>query len=262
MVNHGVLGPALDIFSGGISAYLWVVMIVVVFGIVGAVVWWVTKYKKKDTQWTHNLNVRIELPNGEIDEKVIIHKMRRWKHKDQRTPPLFELENPLIGSRIFVELEKYIGTTTYEVVLGNDGRLYLPTKTIMCRDKNALEVSVKHAGIDRARQQYSDRFEEMNATPTKIDALTLLKYGLYATAIIVILILGITGIKAWGERASYDAAAADAQVRSWEIMGEVMISIESVLNTQALLIPDIKSIYGNNLQSAIENSKEELNQST
>ncbi len=42
---------------------------------------------------------------------------------------------------------------------------------------------------------------------------------------------------------------------------EVMISIESVLNTQALMIPDLKEIYGNNIQSAIKNKKEELNQS-
>lgn len=261
MATEGTFGPALDIFAGGISAYLWIVMIVVVLGIVAAVIWWVTKFKKKNSQWTHNLNVRIELPNGEIEEKAIIYKMRRWKHKDQKTPPLFELEKPLLGSRIFVELEKYIGTTTYEVVLGNDGRLYLPTITRMCKDKNALEVSVKHAGIDRARQQYSDRFEQMNATPSRIDALTLLKYGLYATAIIVILILGITGIKAWGERASYDAAAAEAEVESWRTMEEVMTSVESVLNTQALLIPDIRELYGKNLQSSIESAKQKLNQS-
>lgn len=253
--------PALEIFAGGISGYFWIVMVMVVIAIVGAAAWWGSKYKKKNTQWTHTLNVRIELPNGEIEEKISVHKMRRWKHKDQKTPPLFELEKPLIGSRIFVELEKYTGATTYEVVLGKDGRLYLPTKTMMCRDSNALKVSVKHAGIDRARQQYSDRFEQMNATPSKIDVLTLLKYGLYATAIIVVLILGITGIKAWGDRASYDAAAAEAEVRSWETMQEVMASIESVLNTQALLIPDIKSIYGNNLQGSIESAKQELNQS-
>jgi len=262
MATEGSFGPALDIFAGGISGYLWIIMTLVILGIVGIVAWWVTKYKKKDTQWTHTLNVKIELPNGELDDKVIVHKMRRWKHKDQKTPPLFELEKPLIGSRIFVELEKYTGATAYEVVLGKDGRLYLPTKTVMRRDKNALEVSVKHAGIDRARQQYSDRFEQMNATPSKIDVLTLMKYGLYASIIIVVLILGITGIKSWGDRASYDAAAAEAEVRSWETMQDVMTSIESVLNTQALLIPDIKTIYGNNIQGAIGAAKEELNQST
>lgn len=253
--------PAVEIFSGGLgflTRFWWVFAALVVIGIVGAVLWWISKYKQKNGQWTHKLNVKIELPNGEIDSKEIIFNMRRWKHKDENTPPLFELEKPLIGSRIFVELEKYSGATSYEVVLGNDGRLYIPTKITMNKDDNALEVSVKHAGIDRARQQYNNRFEQMNATPSKIDVLTLMKYGLYASAIIVVLILGITGLKAWGDRASYDASAAEAEVRSWEMMEEVMISIESILNTQALMIPDLKKIYGNNLQSAIKNQKEIL----
>jgi len=255
------LEPAKNIIAGGFSAYFWIVAVLAVLGIVGAVIWWVSKYKKKNGQWTHTLNVMIELPNGEIDQKPVIHKMRRWKHKDENTPPLFELEKPLIGSRIFVELEEYTGPTSYTIVLGKDGRLYIPTKTVMSKDGKALEVSVKHAGIDRARQQYNNRFEQMNATPKKIDALTLMKYGLYATAIIVVLILGITGIKAWGERASYDASAAEAEVRSWEMMDEVMTSIESVLNTQSLLIPDLKELYGNNLQSAIKTQKIALNSS-
>lgn len=258
------IDSASGIFSSGFDGvlkYWWVLAILAVLGILAAVLWWAGKFKKKNTQWTHKLKVKIELPNGEIDPKESVFKMRRWKHKDEKTPPLFELEKPLIGSRIFVELEEYSGPTTYTVILGIDGRLYIPTKTIMCRDKNALEVSAKHAGIDRARQQYNARFEQMNATPSKIDALTLLKYGLWATALIVLLVLGITGIKAWGDRASYDASAATAQVRSWEVMEEVMIAAESLLNTQALLIPDLKELYGQNLQSAIKSQKLDLNQS-
>lgn len=251
-----------SIFGGALTSvfqYWWVILLFSVIGIGAALAWWFTKYRQKNSQWTHRLNVKIQLPNGEIDPKIIIFKMRRWKHKDEITAPLFELEKPLIGSRIFVELEKYSGATSYEIVLGNDGRLYLPTKITMSKDKTALEISVKHAGIDRARQEYNNRFEKMNATPSKIDALTLMKYGLYASAIIVVLILGITGLKAWGERASYDAAAAEAEVRSWETVKEVMTSIESVLNTQALIIPDLKILYGNNLQGAIKNQKEALN---
>lgn len=259
-----LVDSASNLFSsglGGILKYWWIVLALAVIVIIGVILWLISKYKQKNGQWTHKLNVKIELPNGEIDSKVTVINMRRWKHKDENTPPLFELEKPLIGSRIFTELEKYSGTTAYEVVLGNDGRLYIPTKILMSKDKNALEVSVKHAGIDRARQQYNNRFEQMNATPSKIDTLTLMKYGLYASAIIVVLILGITGLKAWGERASYDASAAQAELQSWEMMEEVFISIESVLNTQALMIPDLKRLYGNNLQGAIKNQKENMDES-
>jgi hypothetical protein len=257
----GTLDPAKDILSGGFSSYFWVIVVLAVLAIVGVTVWWATKFKKKNSQWTHKLNVKIELPNGDIDERVVVHKMRRWKHKDEQTAPLFELEKPLIGSRIMTELEKYSGATSYEIVLGNDGRLYLPTKTIMCRDKNAMEVSVKHAGIDRARQQYNNRFEQMNATPSKVDMLTLMKYGLIGAALIVVLVLGITGIKSWGERASYDAAAAQAEVASWDAMGETMESVESALNTITLILPDLKQLYGNNIQGAIRGNKEALNKS-
>jgi len=252
------------IFSGGMNSilqYWWIIAAVVVITVIGAVVWWVKKFKQKNSQWTHKLIVQFEQANGDIDEKEGIINMRRWKHKDEKTAPLFELQTPLIGSRIFVELEKYSGKTTYKVVLGNDGRLYIPKSLRMSKDKSALEVSVKHAGIDRARQQYNLRFEQMNATPSKIDALTLLKYGLYATALIVFLVLGIVGIKAWGDRASYDAAAANAELQSWEKIKDVMISMDSVANTQALMIPDLKKLYGDNLQSAIRNQKKELNNS-
>ncbi len=258
------MDSATDIFSGGLgflTRFWWVIAALGVIAIIGAVFWWITKYKQKNGQWTHKLNVKVELPNGEIDPKIVVSNMRRWKHKDENTPPLFELEKPLIGSRIFVELEKYSGSTAYEIVLGNDGRLYLPIKTTMNKDKNALEVSVKHAGIDRARQQYNNSFEKMNETPSKIDGLTLMKYGLYASAIIVILILGIVGIKAWGERASYDAAAAQSEVQSWEAMEETMDSVNSALNAVTLILPDLKSMYGNNIQGAIRGRKEALNQS-
>lgn len=257
---EGSFGPALDIFASGISGYIWILIILVVLGIVGVVVWWATVYKKKDKQWTHALNVKIELADGTISPFPIVHKMRRWKHKDATTAPLFELEKPLLGSRIFVELEQYFDGTSYEIVLGNDGRIYVPTTTIMLRDKNALQVSVKHAAIDRARQSYSERFEEMNATPKKIDALTLLKYGLIGLVIIVFMVLGLTAIKSWGERASYAAASAEAEVRAWETMDKVMTSVESVVNTQALMIPGLKQTYGNNLQGAIKNAKDQLNQ--
>lgn len=250
--------PAIGVLSGGLGwlKYWWIVAIIAVLIGIGATLWWFSKYREKNSQWTHKLNVKIELPNGELDENINVIRMRRWKHKDETTAPLFELEKPLIGSRIFVELEKYTSTTSYEVVLGNDGRLYIPTKTLLKRDKNALEVSMKHAAIDRARQDYNNDFEKMNATPNKIDVLTLMKYGIYVTALIVFLILGITGLKEWGEQASFDAEKERLELQTWEEMGKVMETVESVLNTQALIIPDLKAKYGNNLQSAIKNAKE------
>lgn len=252
------LDPAIGLLSGGLGIlkYWWVVAILAVLAIIGFCAWYFKLWRKKEEQWTHKLNVTIELANGELDSRVLVHNMRRWKHKDENTPPLFELERPLIGSRIFVELEKYSGATSYDVVLGNDGRIYIPTKTIMCRDKNAKEVSVKHAGIDRARQHYTNRFEQMNATPSKIDGLTLLKYGLWGLIIIATMVVCITGLKEWGENAGFDAQEQQLKLQTWEQMNDVMITVESVLNTQALIIPDLKDKYGNNLQAAIKNSKD------
>lgn len=252
------MDPAIGLLSGGLGIlkYWWVVAIFAVLAVLGFCAWYFKLWRKKSEQWTHKLNVTIELANGDLDQKVLVHNMRRWKHKDENTPPLFELEKPLIGSRIFVELEKYSGSTSYDVILGNDGRLYIPQRTIMCRDKNAKEVSVKHAGIDRARQHYTNRFEQMNATPSKIDGLTLLKYGLWGLIIISTMIVCITGLKSWGENAGFDAQEQQLKLQTWEQMNDVMITVESVLNTQALIIPDLKDKYGNNLQAAIKNSKE------
>ena len=254
------LEPAIKIFSGGGSSilrYWWVLAIIAVLAGVGAVLWWFSKYRQGNSQWTHKLKVLIEQPNKDIDlNNPSIFRMRRWKHRDEETAPLFEMEKPLIGSRIFVELEKYSGPTEYTVVLGNDGRLYIPQKTVLSKDKSALEVSVKHAGIDRARQKYSNEFEKMNATPSKIDLLTLMKYGLYASLLIVVLILGITGLKTWGERSAHEAQKEALELQTWEQMAEVAVTMEGILNVQALIIPDLKDKYGNNLQAVIRESKE------
>lgn len=252
------LDPAIGLLSGGLGLlkYWWVAAIIVFLLIGGFCAWYFKLWGKKSSQWTHTLNVTIELSNGDLDPNVVVHKMRRWKHKDENTPPLFELENPLIGSRIFVELEKYSGKTSYDIVLGSDGRIYVPTRTIMCRDKNALEVSVKHAGIDRARQSYTNDFEKMNETPSKIDGLTLLKYGLWGLIVIVSMVVAITGLKEWGANAGFDAQEQQYKLETAKQMGEVMLIVESILNTQALIIPDLKDKYGNNLQAAIKNAKE------
>ena len=259
----GTFDPAVSMFAGGASSFLqywWIIAIFIVLAIGGVGAWYATQYKKKNGQWTHTLNVQIEQPDGTIADKVKVFKMRRWKHKTEMTAPLFEMDNPLTGSRIFVELEQYAGYTSYNVVLGNDGRLYVPKKTIMSKDKNALLVSVKHAGIDRTRQGYNNRFEQMNATPSKIDGLTMLKYGLYALVIICILIMSIVGLKSWGERASHEAEAARLELEIMDKMASAMVLMESVMNTQALVIPDLKKVYGNNLQAAIINQKNNLEQ--
>ena len=240
----------------GILKYWWILALLAFLAILGFCAWYFKLWRRKSEQWTHKLNVTIELANGELDSKIVVHKMRRWKHKDESTAPLFELERPLIGSRIFVELEKYTGATSYDIILGNDGRLYIPEKTIMCRDKNALEVSVKHAGIDRARQHYTNRFEQMNETASRIDGLTLLKYGLWGLIIIVTMVVAITGLKEWGETAGYDAQEQQYKLETAKQMGDVMIIVESILNTQALIIPDLKDKYGNNLQAAIRDAKD------
>lgn len=260
----GVLDPAVSIFSSGASSvlkYWWVGAIILVLGIIAAILFWVSKFKKKNSQWSHTLKVGLEQSDGSIDPKYKSFKMRRWKHKEEKTAPLFEMAKPLIGSRIFVELEEYSGPTEYTVILGKDGRLYLPIKTIMNKDKGALEVSVKHAGIDRARQDYNTKFEQMNETPKKIDVITLMKLGIYTTLIIVLLILGIQGLKAWGERAPLESQRAQLELQVWEKMGEVMETVDATANTQALMLPDLKEIYGNNIRGAIQNRKNELNRS-
>ncbi len=261
----GSFDPAVGMFAGGISSllkYWWVVAILIFLGIIAGVVWYIGVWKKKNGQWTHKLTVKFETPAGDInDNETTVIKMRRWKHKEETTAPLFELEKPLTGSRIFVELEKYSARTAYEIVLGNDGRIYLPTKTIMLRDKNALQVSVKHAGIDRARQGYANRFEQQNATPKKIDGLTLLKYGFMITVTICLMIVMITGLKEWSSQAQYKSAAAQAETASWEAMDETMDAVNSALNTVTLILPDLKGLYGNNIQGAIKGRKEALNQS-
>ena len=100
------LDSATDLLSSGLSGilkYWWIVAILVVLAIVAAIVWWIGKFKGKNGQWTHKLNVMIELPNGELDPKLMVFNMRRWKHKDENTPPLFELEKPLIGLQVLLE---------------------------------------------------------------------------------------------------------------------------------------------------------------
>lgn len=248
-------------FSGGFSSilsYWWIFALFFVLAIIGAVAYFLHQFKIKKTQWTHKLRVLSELPDGTISDKEQLFNMRRWRHKTARTPPLFELEKPILGSRIWVELEGYSGPTEYKIVIGKDGRIYLPKYSKMTKDKNALEVSVKHAGIDRTRNDYNNQFEAMHATPKKLDAIELLKRATYALAIIAVMVVAIVGIQSWAEQAQYKSQSAQAELAVWEKMDEVMETVQATANTNAIIIADLKEYRGNNIQAIIQESLKKL----
>src|SRR6056297_1619465 len=115
------LKPAGDIisFSGSNVAIFFIVLIVI--AIIGGVIYFFSLNKKKKKQWTHNLIVRRELPNGQLSKKIV-HKMARFPKI--KGVDIFQLEKPFMGSWLFPEIQEYSNLNEFEIIVAKNNEVY------------------------------------------------------------------------------------------------------------------------------------------
>lgn len=254
MAIDGPIGSAASslIPSASVLKYaIWALPLVIIVGVIG-VAFLLKKYKAKKYQWTHTLKVRRVLEDGiTITENPVIHRMRRFNVMNGAE--VFELENALLGTYLFPELDKYSGNNEFSIILDTNNRIYTADKMTWVKDKGSIDVSAKHSEIDLARKRLKEDFQNINKVSKRIEWAEIAKWTVLFTALIVFMVLGIVGLTKWGEAQDAKAEMARANVLMSENMVKVMEVMSSTVNTQKLQItPMLKELHGTeNLQGVI-----------
>lgn len=234
-----------------ISKYWWIVAIIGGAVIFIGIAFWLSKIKRKKTQWTHKFLVRRLLQNGTLTPEII-HRARRFPL--EKGVEMFELEKPILGSYIIPQPGEYTGINEFSIVLDSYNRIYLNKGFRFNKDKQSIDVSCVHAGIDVEFANQKDKWQQAHKVEKRITTAELIKAGLKIIGIIAIVIISITALKQWGEAQKYKAESDQAQAEAMRHINEAVQTMEKVVNTQQLqIIPMLEALYGK------DNLAEEIN---
>lgn len=246
--------PAVGMFKGGLGNISWIFWVVLALSVVFAIIFVVSKVKKKKGQWTHLLEVKRVLPGGRVTS-TIIHKMRRFPLI--QGAEVFELEKPLLGSYLFPELEGYTDVNKYSIVVDNNNRVYINKGEFFRPDKNCIEVSAKHAEMDLGFSELKRKYQSMNKTKRKVDWEDIAKYAFLSIAIIALMIVAIVGVNNWSDAQEQKAQAEKANAEAMTQLANAMETNKAVVNLLNLMLPEIKEIKGtSNIQNILNEEVE------
>lgn len=235
-------GGLLTNILNAIAKYWWVVAIIGGLAIFIGIAYWLTRAKKKKIQWTHKFIVRRLLQNGTLTPEII-HNARRFPL--EKGVEMFELQKPILGSYIIPQPGEYTGVNEFSIVLDSYNRIYLNKGFRFNKDKQSMDVSCVHAGIDVEFANQKDKWQQAHKVEKRITTAELIKAGLKIIGIIAIVIIAIAGLKQWGEAQQYKAQSDQAQAEAMKSINEAVQTMEKVVNTQQLqIIPMLEALYG------------------
>lgn len=241
--------PATSMFKGGLSNISWVFWLVIALGVILAIIFIVSKVKRKKNQWTHTLKVRRVLQNGILSDPIV-HRMRRFPLI--KGAEVFELEKPLLGTYLFPELDSYSGINEYSIILDNNNRIYTNKGEFFKPDKRSVEVSAIHSEIDIQLSNLKTKFQNINKVKKRLEWEDIAKYAFLGLLIIAIMIVSIVGISNWSDAQEQKAEAEKANAEAMSQLADVMEANEAVINLLNLMLPELKELKGtNNIQSLI-----------
>ncbi|MCK4648075.1 hypothetical protein KAT51_00985 [bacterium] len=246
------LAPATGMLTSGLKSvvnYSWILwcFLGVLVCIILFVVWRVFVGKKQ--QWTHKLRIRRVGQNGFMEEPFYI-QMRRFPVI--KGAEIFELENPLLGGYLMPSLNEYTSMNEFSIILDKNNRIYTNTGEKWCPNKKSADVSGQHAEIDIARSGLKDDWQKINKVSDRIEWSTIAKYAFLGVLVMGAVVLGIVGLQNWSDSHTEKAKEAAAMERAMGNLADAMETIQATVNTQQLLIPELKELKGtNNLQGII-----------
>ena len=258
-----VLAPAGNMLGGGfgkLMSYAWILIPLVIVLAIGLVVFLVKMFKKKKTQWTHKLKVRRVMQGGLLSEPVIM-LMRRFPLI--KKAEVFELEKPLLGGYLLPELDQYSGENEFSIILDKNNRIYTNQGEFFDPDKRCVNVSAKHSEIDIERSNLKADFQNINQVSKRIEWATIAKYALIFTALIVGMIIILSGLSKWGDAQQYKAEETQNMAMAMEYLADGLLTMQATVNTQKLeILPMMKEIYKNNNLQGIINTPLRFNNET
>jgi large-conductance mechanosensitive channel len=244
--------------EGGISVlrdWGWLLWILVGVAAIVFIGWMMKLYRDKNRQWTHKLKVRQVIGDNNLTETATI-SMRRYPLI--KTGEVFELENALLGSYLISELDAYTGRNEYSVIIDKNGRIYTNKGEKFCPDKKSVNVSAKHSEIDIALGDFKRNYQEVHRTNKRVEWGQIAKATMIGLLIIACMVVAIKGIDKWADNHAQDAQRAASEAEAYRNLNEVFETIEDVVNTQVILVEEIKELKGtNNIQTIIRSAKNE-----
>lgn len=236
-----------QLFGNGLAVlgrYWWIIAIILGVIVMIAIVWFLQKAKRKKTQWTHKFIIKRVLQNGSVTKETTIRARRFPLEKGVE---VFELEKPILGSYLMPQTGEYVDVNTFSIILDSHNRIYNDTGTKFNKDKQSLEVSAVHAGIDVELQAMKEKWQQAHRVHKRISALDLIKAGIKVLWIIAIVIISIVALQQWGDYHESKAKVAEQEALAMQHINEAVVTMEKVVNTQQLqIIPMLKALYGDN----------------
>lgn len=227
------------LFQFGVVSYILIGLMIVaaLFGLI----YFLHMARKKKKQWTHKIKVRRLLQDGTLTPEIII-KMRRFPL--EQGVEMFELEKAILGSYLIPQPGEYTGLNEFSIILDSNNRIYVNKGYKFNKDNQSIEVSAVHAGIDVEMSNMKQKWQQAHKVDKKLTTAELIKAGLKALGIVAIVILGIMGIKEWGQAQQYKAAAEQSQAQAMKDLSDAMLTVQATVNTQELMIiPMLKAMY-------------------
>jgi len=234
---------------GVLQQYGWILWILVPIALLVFGGWMYKIFQDKKKQWTHTLRVRQVIGNNDLTDAATI-RMRRYPLI--RTGEVFELENPLLGSYLISELDAYTSRNGYSVIIDKNGRIYTNKGEKFCPDKQSVNVSAKHSEIDITLGDFKQKYQEVHKTSKRVEWGQIAKAALYGLLIIAVMVVGIKWIENAADNHKEDANKAAAEAETYRQLNEVLETVQATVNTQLILVEEIKELKGtNNIQGIV-----------
>ncbi len=236
---------------GAVSQYGWIFIVLMVVASIIGLLYFLSVARKKKHQWTHKIKISRLLQDGTLTPEQL-HKARRFPL--EKGVEMFELDKPILGSFLIPQPGEYTGINEFSIILDSYNRIYLNKGFTFNKDKQSVDVSCVHAGIDVEMANMKDKWQQAHKVDKKITTAELIKAGLKALGIVALVILGIVALQQWGDAQQFKAQSDQAEAEAMKSINEAVKTIEKVVNTQQLqLVPMLKALYGK------ENIVEEIN---
>lgn len=239
---------------GSIGSYLWIIIVFVLIGIIGAVGYFFNAWRKTREKWNIQIRLRQEdTQNNRIPlDPMLIRGQRKTLSNGIR---LIYLEKEVLGKRLLPLLNHYTRPGVYDLVLTADNRIFIITGIEGINEKRKeLEVGLRYPGIDNDFDDLNRDFAALNKQDRRSDLLGIVKAASIAVVAIALLIGIIVGGKYWLDAKDRDVQISQAELQLFDNLNNNSRVTLEMINALRLLTEDLKELKGvNNLGSSLNN---------
>lgn len=241
---------------GGLAKYGWVFAAVIGFVIIAGILFLVAYSVKTKAKWNIQMRVRQEDKQHHsiyLDPKIIKGKRVTLSNGLR----LIYLETPILGKKLFPNLNHYTKPGVYDLIVTADNRIFLIDGIeSIDEERKKLKVGVRYPGIDYSLDEVNRDHAALNKADKRSDLLGIVKAASIAIIAIVIMVIFIVGITKWSESRETELAIDDAQIQLFASMDQTQKTQLEQTNSMILLTERLKQVMGS------ENLRNTLNEVT